>query len=157
MSVSQTAFLEKSSVPDRAKLEEVVRALGFDLSIGEFPLASSGFLPCILRGKESGFEIRFETPEEEFRYYPHLKEKIGHRDCALRFRWADDMAECACVLIVSAALATRFGAIVHEDGGKVYTQERLLRAAKEADELAQAPDPLFAPTPRRKSWWKFWE
>jgi hypothetical protein len=59
MSLTQTAFLEKSRVPDRAKLEEAVSALGFNLTIDEFdkPFECSGFLPCTLNGQESGFEI----------------------------------------------------------------------------------------------------
>lgn len=75
MSLLQIAFVERSRVPDRARLEEVVRALGFDLQIDEFyrPFECSGFLPCVLKGKKSGFEIYFGSPEESFQSFPHLK------------------------------------------------------------------------------------
>ena len=164
MSFLQTAFVERSRVPDRAKLEDAVRALGFDLSIDEFyrPFDCSGFLPCVLRGKQSGFEIYFESPEEVLQRFPHLKEHVGNRDCAITFRWGGDMAECACVLIVSAALAAHFGAVVHyRDDDLVYTADGLVEHAKQAagfaedEETPSHPDVPLRP-PQKKPWWKFW-
>jgi hypothetical protein len=135
MSLLQIAFVEKSRVPDRAKLEEAVRALGFDLIIDEFyrPFNCSGFLPCVLDGKKSGFEIYFESPDEALQIFPRLKEKIGSRDCAISFRWGGDMTECACVLTVSAALAKAFGAMVHyQDDDLLYSADQLVEEAKGA-------------------------
>jgi hypothetical protein len=134
MSLLQIAFVEKSRVPDRAKLEEAIRALGFDLTIDEFyrPFDCSGFLPCVLKGKKSGFEIYFESPDEALQSFPRLKDEIGSRDCAISFRWGGNMAECACVIIVSAALAKNFGAVVH------YQDDDLLSSAEELLEEANA-------------------
>src|SRR5436853_3118992 len=115
MSLVQTAFIEKSRVPDRAALEQAARGLGFDLAIDEFyrPFGCSGFLPCLLNGKKSGFEIYFDSSKAELENFPHLKKDVGSRDTAISFRWGGDMAECVCVLIVSAALAKSFEAVIH--------------------------------------------
>jgi len=156
MSLRQTAYLEKSRVPDRAKLQEAVQALGFDLTIDESyrPFASSGFLPCLLNGRKSGFEIYFESLDELLQRYPRLKSEIGSRGGAISFRWGSDMAECACVLIVSAALARSFGAIVHsEEQDLLYSVDQMVEQAKDAMQ-STGPDPP-APAPKRP-WWKRW-
>jgi len=161
MSLLQSAFLEKSRVPDRAKLEAAVRGLGFDLAIGEFyrPFGCSGYLPCLLRGKKSGFEIYFEAPDEALQSYPRLREEVGSRDCSINFRWGGDMSECACVLIVSAALAKSFGAVVHyQDDDLLYSAEQLVEEAKGALQMAEATprrSPPPSPPPSKKPWWKF--
>jgi hypothetical protein len=158
MSQLQTAFIEKSRVPDRSKLEESVSALGFDLTIDEFyrPFDCEGFLPCVLKGKKSGFEIYFESPNEAFQSFPHLKEKVESRDCAISFRWGGDMAECACVLIVSAALAKDFGAVVHyQDNDLLYSAEQLVEEAKGALRAAESSPHPPPPPPPKKPWWKF--
>ncbi len=133
MSLLQTAFLEKPRVPDRAKLEEAIHTLGFDLSIDDYyrPFNCSGYLPCVLNGKNSGFEIYFESPDDMVQAFPHLQKEIGSRDCAISFRWGGDMTECACVLIVGAALAKNFGAIIHyEADDLLYSAEQLIEDAK---------------------------
>jgi hypothetical protein len=38
--------------------------------------------------------------------YPEFKGKFGERDRAANFRWGGDVAEMACALVASAALAT---------------------------------------------------
>jgi hypothetical protein len=65
--------------------------------------------------------------------FPKLTETVGSRDAAITFRWGGDMAECACVLIVSAALANTFGAIVHyQDDDMLYSAEQLVEEARAA-------------------------
>lgn len=161
MSLLQTAFIERSRVPDRAKLEESVRSLGFDLTIDEFyrPFDCEGFLPCILKGRKSGFEIYFESPSEAVQSFPYLKAEIGNRDSAISFRWGGDMAECACVLIVSAALAKSFGAVVHyRDDDLLYSPDQLIEEAKGALQTAESEPPRRSPPPPpppKKPWWKF--
>ena len=163
MSLSQTALLDRSRVPDRARLEDAIRALGFDLSIDEFyrPFDCSGFLPCVLEGRKSGFEIYFDSPEETFRSFPRLKEIAAERDCAITFRWGGDMVECACVLIVSGALASSFGAVIHYGPDDlVYSLDQLVAEARRALQFAetespQSSEPPSSP-PQKKPWWKFW-
>ena len=135
MSQVLTAFIEKSRVPEREQLETAVRALGFDLTVDKFykPFDCSGFLPCVLRGDQSGFEIDFDSAAELLVRYPHLKQEVGTRESAVSFRWGSDMSECACSLIVAAALAMDFGAVIYyRDGGVLYTTERVLKEAQSA-------------------------
>ena len=95
MSLQQIAYVFRASVPDRAALQAAVDALGFDCKIDAFyvPFECSGFLPCILAGSGSGFEIYFESAAEVLSEFPHLADSIGNRDVAITFRWGSDMSE----------------------------------------------------------------
>ena len=70
------------------------------------------------------------------------------------------MAECACVLIVSAALAKSFDAVVYyEDGDLLYTVDQLVKEAKEAlpeVESASRRHSPSLPAASIKPWWKLW-
>jgi hypothetical protein len=104
-------------VPDRSALQAAVDALGFDLKMDDsyIPFKSSGFLPCMLKGKLSGFEIYFDNTADTLAAYPHIASAVGSRDAAIGFRWGGRFQELVCVLMVSAALARSFGAVVHWD------------------------------------------
>ena len=135
MSLQQTAYVARSNVPDRAALQAAVDALGFDCKIDTFyvPFQCSGFLPCVLAGSESGFEIYFEAAADVLSDFPNLAGTVGSRDVAITFRWGGDMSECACVLIVSAALAKSFGGIVHyQDDDMLYSADQLGQEAHAA-------------------------
>ena len=135
MSLEQTAYVERAIVPERAALQAAVDALDFDckLDASYQPFHSRGFLPCVLNGKNSGFEIYFDPAAEVLKHFPNLSETVAKRDAAITFRWGGDMAECACVLIVSAALAKTFGAIVHyQDDDILYSAEQLIEDARAA-------------------------
>jgi hypothetical protein len=55
------------------------------------------------------------------------------------------MMECACVLIVSAALATSFDAIVfYQDDALLYSGEQLVA---EANDVLSKAEPPAAPVP----------
>lgn len=133
MSLQQTAYVVRATVPDRAALQSAVDALGFDCKIDAFyvPFQCSGFRPCVLAGSEPGFEIYFESAAEVLSSFPDLLVSVGGRDVAITFRWGGDMSNCACVLIVSAALANSFGAIVHyQDDDILYSGEQLVAEAR---------------------------
>jgi hypothetical protein len=135
MSLQQTAFILRSNVPDRVALQSAIDALGFDCKIDAFyvPFQCSGFLPCVLAGAQSGFEIYFESATDVLSDFRHLAQTVGGRDVAMTFRWGGDMSECACVLIVSAALAKTFGAIVHyQDDDILYSGDQLVAEARSA-------------------------
>ena len=134
MSLEQHAFMTKGSVPSRANWQAAIGQLGFDLQFDQQlkPFEDSGFLPCKLRAKDSGFEIYYEPADDLLTAYPQMKEKVGHRDYCISFRWGGDMAECACVLIASAALAKSFDAVVYyPDDDLIYGFDELLSDAKE--------------------------
>ena len=135
MSLEQTAYVVRASVPQREALQAAIDAMGFDckLHASYMPFVSTGFLPCVLNGKKSGFEIYFEPAADLLQQFSHLSQNVGGRDVAVGFRWGGDMAECACVYIVSAALATSFGAIVHyHDDDMLYSAEQLANEARVA-------------------------
>jgi hypothetical protein len=135
MSLQQTAYLARSSVPKREALQAAVDSLDFDCKIDEsyLPFACSGFLPCVVNGRKSGFEIYFESAAEQFEAFPELQKTVGNRDAAITFRWGSDLDECACVLIVSAALASNFGAAIHyQDDDILYLAEQLVEEARAA-------------------------
>ncbi len=135
MALQQTAYVVRADVPSRETLQAAVNSLGFDCKIDAFyvPFQCSGFLPCVLNGRESGFEIYFESAKEVMADFSTLAESVGNRDVAITFRWGGDMAECACVLILSAALANEFGAIVHyHDDNMLYSAEQLVEEARAA-------------------------
>jgi hypothetical protein len=134
MALEQHALLRKESVPSRAEWQAAIAHLGFDLQLDlELkPFESSGFLPCTLAGKQSGFEIYYEPADEIVKAYPHLKEKTGSRHYSISFRWGGDMAEGACVMIASAALAKSFDAVLYyPDDDLLYSSDDLVRDAKE--------------------------
>lgn len=138
MAMEQTAYLEHDAVPERAALQAAVDALGFDLKIGEsyVPFKSSGFLPCILRGKLSGFEIYFDKVAETLAVYPHLASAVGSRDTAIGFRWGGRFEELVCVLMISAVLARTFGAVVHyHDDDILYSADQLVEELQSALKL----------------------
>jgi hypothetical protein len=135
MALQQTAYLHGESVPQRDALQATVDALGFDceLDASYVPFKSEGYMPCILMGQGSGFEIYFEPAAECLRDFPGLTALVGNRNSAITFRWGGDMAECACVLIVCAALAKCANAIVHyQDDDIVYSTEQLIEEARAA-------------------------
>jgi len=132
MAQEQTAYLYRSSIPERLALQAAVDALGFDLKIDESyaPWESQGFLPCRLLQIESGFEIYFDEAMKLLQDFPNLGASVAGRDSAITFRWGGDMRELACVLIVSAALAKGFRAIVHYHGDDMpYSVDQLIQDA----------------------------
>ena len=140
MSQLQTAYLKRTVVPDLITLQSAIDALGFKLKIDSFyvPFQAKGFLPCKLNGKDSGFEIYFESTANVVNDFPHLAKEIADRDAAISFRWGGDMSECACVLIVSAALAKSFDAIIHyQDDDILYKTDQLINEAKLAVKMAK--------------------
>jgi hypothetical protein len=135
MSLQQTAFVSRERVPNHHTLQAAVALLGFDCQIDRFyePHTSSGFLPCVLAGIETGAEIYFESSANVLVDFPQHSAEVGRRDVAITFRWGGDLAECAFVLIVSAALAKSFDAIVlYQDDDMISTFDQLVGEAREA-------------------------
>ncbi len=135
MSIEQTAYLNRRAVPTYQALQTSIDSLGFDckLDASYTPFQSSGFLPCLLEGRSSGFEIYFESAASQLQNFPHLEQHVGEREAAVTFRWGGSMHECACALIVSAALAKDFGAVVHyHDDDILYSVEQLQAEASAA-------------------------
>lgn len=133
---AQTAFLNRKDVPAREALQQAIDGLKFKLALDEayVPFKTSGYLPCTLDGEDAGFDIRFQDVDAQAQS-PALRSRIGGRDAAIGFRWSGDVRELASAMIVCAALAKSFGAVVHDpDGDIVYDAERLIEKARAAVE-----------------------
>lgn len=132
MSLEQHAFIEKAMVPSRHDWQTAIDGLGFGLQIDiDVELfMSSEFCPCKLAGKTSGFELYLGPAEDLLRTFPDLRRIVANRKFAVSFRWGGDMAECACVLIASAALAKSFDAVVYfPTEARVCSTDDLVREA----------------------------
>lgn len=132
---TQTAFLDRKDAPGRKALQEAIDGLKFKLALDDAyaPFKTSGYLPCTLEGEDSGFDIRFQEVEADLAKFPALQAQIGGRDAAIAFRWSGDAREYASAMIVGAALAKSFGAIVHDpDADVIYSAEDLIEKARKA-------------------------
>ncbi len=123
-----TVYLNRDRFPERAALQAAIKALGFKLTLEEdyVPFVSSGYLPCTLDGEDAGFTLRF-----------HTAEGISGRDGAATLQWSGDPREQASAIMVAAALADGFGALVHDaDDNVTRTDALLAEAEKVLAELA---------------------
>lgn len=133
-----TAYLVRSEVPALDALQQALAALRFKLAIDDayVPFKSSGYLPCTLDGEDGGFDLRFFGVEADPLPPAAVQAQLGARDVAIALRWGGDPREKICVLMVCAALAQDFGALVH-DGERDCTRNapELIEMAREAAEL----------------------
>jgi hypothetical protein len=155
------AFLAETQVPDRERLQAALADLGFDLFIHVTyrPFHSSGFLPCVLKGKRAGFEISFDSAGLALARFPRLRPAAGGRDWAISLRYGEDLFDGACALMCAAALANRCEALVYfalDD--RVGGAGQLLGEARAALEEAESAPPQPSPTllPPKKAWWRRW-
>lgn len=140
MAHTQTAFLARSQVPDRQALQDAIKSLKFKLAVDDtyVPFACAGYIPCTLDGEDAGFEIRFGSSAEPLADLPALQAQLGDRDTAISLRWGGDPRERASALMIAAALAHGFGALLHrpgEDG--FHTAEQQLKEARAAFDQLQ--------------------
>jgi len=134
MSLELIAFLERGSAPTYQTLQAAVDSLGdYDLHIDSTytPFHRLGYVPCVLHGTESGIEISSGPSGEATQLFPRLRTLIGERHHTMTFRFGGDTSECVCALIISAALARSFGALVYYPADDiVYSAEELLQEAE---------------------------
>lgn len=128
-----TAYLKRANVPDRTALQQAISALKFPLTVDDtyIPFETAGYLPCTLDGEDAGFDLRFKDASD---IPAELKAEAGDRDTAMTCKAGGDPREEAAVLIVCAALAKDFEALVVESGKPAaLTFEALLKKAKAAE------------------------
>ncbi len=126
---SYSAFLTRADVPPRKALQQAVDGLKLKLALDDayVPFETSGYVPCTLDGEDAGFDLRFQEVDAS------LRPKAGDKDVAIAFRWGGDPREEASVLIVCAALAKNFGAIVYEpDADVLVGADALVAKARKA-------------------------
>jgi hypothetical protein len=118
-----TAFLLRDHIPMRAALQTAIHALGFKLTLEDdyVPFASSGYLPCTLDGEDAGLNIRFVSSDA-----------IAGRDAAIVLQSGGDPREEATVVMIAAALANTFDAVIRDSSNSERNTEGLITSAKEA-------------------------
>ncbi len=89
MALEQHAFLARENVPAVMAWQAAITQLGFALQVDPAlePFEASGFVPCKLGQVDTGFEIYYESADELFRMYPHIKDNVSPRNAAISFRW----------------------------------------------------------------------
>lgn len=165
MSNIQYAFIQSQRAPDRTLLQASIDALGFDLKLGPeyVPFEDCSFVPVVLQGQAGhGLDIQFLRTEELVASDEIDARLVAGRDRCISMAWHGSMKDLASVMIVSAALAKDFGAVVCYAGEPPESLADLLAAAREALEDAAnediSPDtPLLAAGSDKKTpWWKVW-
>ncbi|WP_026608230.1 hypothetical protein [Methylocapsa acidiphila] len=132
---SQTAYLDRKDAPSRKDLQQAITGLKFKLELDHAyaPFKTAGYLPCTLEGEDAGFDMRFQDVDADLSKFPALQAQIGARDAAIAFRWSGDVREFASAMIVGAALAKSFGAVLHDpDADAILSAEDLIAKAREA-------------------------
>lgn len=114
MSLELYAFV--NALPDRQGWQLTIDEVGGDLKLDPTldVRRDSGFWPCQLRGRSSGFELSMVGAAEVLQDQPSLKTRVGTRSHVMCFRWGGELAECACVLGATLALVHAFGAVVYD-------------------------------------------
>lgn len=139
MSNKQFAFHKTSAVPDRASLQASITALGFKLELDPelSLLTDSGFSSCTLDGiPDVGFELSIDPTEDVVGDDDELGLIASNSDICISMTWRSSMLDCACVMIVSCALAKDYGAVISFEGAPPESLESLLHGAKAAYESA---------------------
>lgn len=130
-----TAFMDRSQVPDREALQEALKSLKFKLSIDDayVPFGCKGFIPCTIDGEDAGIEMRFIDSSESFADVPQLKAQIEDRDTGINIKWGGDPREHTSAIMVAAALAQNFDALVYRDGEDAFrSSDQLVEEARKS-------------------------
>jgi hypothetical protein len=130
-----TVYLKATDVPKRKVLQKAVDELKFGLKLDEAytPFEMAGYLPCILNGEDTGFDMWFKNHPTEFAASAASLPQIGDRDVAILCKWGGDPREAASALIVCGAFVNDFNAIAQEgNGDKLLSSDELLAKAKAA-------------------------
>jgi hypothetical protein len=107
MSMELHVLLSKSRLPDVKQWQAAIDALSFGVHLDPSLVVASntGFVPAKFKGRDSGFEFDISPASDVSGAYPEFAKQFAGRDRAANFRWGDELAEMACALAASAALA----------------------------------------------------
>ena len=108
------AYFRRADAPARKALQQAIDQFRLKLMLDDSyaPFQSEGYLPCTVDGEDAGFDLRFGEIGDDVS--PALKSGLESRDAALRLRWSGDPREQFAALLVCAAFAGQFDAIVHD-------------------------------------------
>lgn len=142
MSMEVHVFSDKP-LASISEWQQAIDGEGFDLRLDpEVELATaSGFLPAMLRGKQSGFESYHDDPRELMEGYadmPYFKSCPTWKH-ALSFRWGSRAHEGVSVFMAAAAYAKATGGVVYEpEEGKALTLDEVRALVGVFEKLALA-------------------
>ena len=127
MSLDMHVFI--NSLPDCSRWQAAIDLAGIELILDpKLDLATaSGFSPCQLKGRASGFEILVAQAVDLLGNYPSVASAVGSRSKVICLTWGGDLAECACVLGASLALRRSFDAVVYYPADDIVYDESSLR------------------------------
>ena len=106
MSIELHAFVPASQLPTVTQWQTAIDALGYPVQLDQQLdwQATSGFTPCTIEGRSSGFELDVGEPSDVAEAYPGLAALVRDTAWAITFRWGGDLQECACALAAAAGL-----------------------------------------------------
>lgn len=129
MSMTQIAFLKKTDIPTKSKIEEDINELGYDFKILDEVenLYDQERLSCSLNGYKTYFEIYFENPSEIMDEFEWIEKDLTDQDLAISFMWRADFAAGACIGLISVALIDNCNALIYYlDDEMKYSRQMLL-------------------------------
>lgn len=122
MSLELHAFIMHELLPDRSSWQKSLESLGLPVRLNPDLDVSrdSGFSPCTLNGRDTGFELYVDPVEEFVAAYPQIRGKVGNSTHVISFRWGSDTWECACVVAAAAGLLKGLGAVIYDPQADVF-------------------------------------
>lgn len=136
MSVDIFVILKKEKMPAPKRWAQAIAEAEFDLQIDtDFDVEEfTGFLPCIYKGEETGFEYFFEELEDDFLDEDATPQLKG-RDYLVTFSTHSDLTELIASTIASAVLCSMSGGIIlnDEDGLPFIKSQDAIAYGKKAE------------------------
>ena len=122
-------FLNRAEMPSPEAWQEIINDCQFDLEIDQdFDVFSfTGFLPCIVGPRSTGFEYYFETKEEVAGSSTYLAPLAKAFDSVVTFRWGGDLLELAAVMSAAGALASSRASLLYfpDDDSTIQSSQAL--------------------------------
>lgn len=115
MSTELYVFLNRSEMPSPAAWQEAINTCKLDLEIDQdFDVYTfTGFLPCIVGPRSTGFEYYFSPKEEIAASDTYLAPLSKMFDSVVTFRWAGDILERAAVMSAAGALSSSRSSLLY--------------------------------------------
>jgi hypothetical protein len=140
MSMELYVFLNKSDMPSPAQWQQLINQNGFDLSLDQDfdPFTSTGFRPCSLDERATGFEYYFSPKSEVAAPDTYLAPLTERFDSVVTFVWGGDFNELTAVLMASAALSHSCHSLIHipEDDSSIPGEQAIGYAYQELKAIA---------------------
>jgi hypothetical protein len=131
------AYLDPARMPAREELQTALQALRFRFVLDGawVPYETQDYLPCTLEGEDAGVYVRFEREAALPEAAAALADAQGARRAVVQLRWGGDVREQMSAMLIAAALAEGFDALVIDpERGTRKTASALRAQARELHE-----------------------